>query len=80
MLRAGVTVGTWTMGSRVLGLVRDIVFANAVGASANADAFFVAFKIPNFLRRLFGEARSRKRSFRYLLRPEKKRVKSQFSS
>jgi len=55
MLRAGVTVGTWTMGSRVLGLVRDIVFANAVGASANADAFFVAFKIPNFLRRLFGE-------------------------
>ena len=55
MLRAGVTVGTWTMGSRVLGLVRDIVFANAVGASGNADAFFVAFKIPNFLRRLFGE-------------------------
>jgi len=41
--------------SRVLGLVRDIVFAAFVGASANADAFFVAFKIPNFLRRLFAE-------------------------
>jgi putative peptidoglycan lipid II flippase len=39
----------------VLGLVRDIVLANSVGASAGADAFFVAFKIPNFLRRLFGE-------------------------
>jgi putative peptidoglycan lipid II flippase len=55
MLRSGITVGGWTMGSRVAGLIRDIVLANAVGASAGADAFFVAFKIPNFLRRLFGE-------------------------
>ena len=44
-----------TMLSRVLGLVRDIVLAGFMGASANADAFFVAFKIPNFLRRLFAE-------------------------
>jgi putative peptidoglycan lipid II flippase len=44
-----------TMLSRVLGLVRDVVIAAFVGASANADAFFVAFKIPNFLRRLFAE-------------------------
>ncbi len=44
-----------TMLSRVLGLVRDIVIAKVFGASANADAFFVAFKIPNFLRRLFAE-------------------------
>ncbi len=43
------------MASRVLGLVRDVVLANLVGASSNADAFFVAFKIPNFLRRLFAE-------------------------
>lgn len=55
MLRSGITVGGWTLGSRVAGLIRDIVLANAVGASAGADAFFVAFKIPNFLRRLFGE-------------------------
>jgi putative peptidoglycan lipid II flippase len=41
--------------SRVMGLLRDIVIANVFGASANADAFFVAFKIPNFLRRLFAE-------------------------
>jgi putative peptidoglycan lipid II flippase len=44
-----------TMMSRVLGLLRDVVIAAFVGASANADAFFVAFKIPNFLRRLFAE-------------------------
>ncbi|HAN80190.1 MAG: lipid II flippase MurJ, partial [Gammaproteobacteria bacterium] len=55
MIWSGVTVGGWTLGSRVLGLLRDIVLANTVGASAGADAFFVAFKIPNFLRRLFGE-------------------------
>ncbi len=55
MVRSGITVGGWTLGSRLLGLVRDIVLANSVGASAGADAFFVAFKIPNFLRRLFGE-------------------------
>ncbi|MFQ5488872.1 MAG: murein biosynthesis integral membrane protein MurJ, partial [Gammaproteobacteria bacterium] len=41
--------------SRVLGLVRDIVIARAFGAGLGADAFFVAFKIPNFLRRLFAE-------------------------
>ncbi|MGB0468092.1 MAG: murein biosynthesis integral membrane protein MurJ [Pontibacterium sp.] len=44
-----------TMLSRILGLVRDVVVANYFGASGSADAFFVAFKIPNFLRRLFAE-------------------------
>lgn len=44
-----------TMLSRVLGLVRDVIFARFIGAEANADAFFVAFKIPNFFRRLFAE-------------------------
>lgn len=55
LLRSSAIVGSMTMLSRVLGLVRDIVIAGFVGASANADAFFVAFKIPNFLRRLFAE-------------------------
>jgi putative peptidoglycan lipid II flippase len=55
LLRSSALVGSMTMLSRVLGLVRDIVIAAFVGASANADAFFVAFKIPNFLRRLFAE-------------------------
>ncbi|WP_245601022.1 murein biosynthesis integral membrane protein MurJ [Marinobacterium jannaschii] len=44
-----------TMLSRILGLVRDVVVASYFGASGSADAFFVAFKIPNFLRRLFAE-------------------------
>ena len=41
--------------SRILGFVRDLVLARLFGADASTDAFFVAFKIPNFLRRLFGE-------------------------
>ena len=55
LLRASALVGSMTMLSRVLGLARDVIIAAFVGASANADAFFVAFKIPNFLRRLFAE-------------------------
>jgi putative peptidoglycan lipid II flippase len=41
--------------SRILGFVRDLVFAQVFGASSFTDAFFVAFKIPNFMRRLFAE-------------------------
>jgi putative peptidoglycan lipid II flippase len=55
LLRSSALVGSMTLLSRVLGLLRDVVIAAFVGASANADAFFVAFKIPNFLRRLFAE-------------------------
>ncbi len=44
-----------TLVSRVLGLVRDVVVANLMGAGAAADVFFLANKIPNFLRRLFAE-------------------------
>lgn len=55
LLRSSGVVGTMTMLSRVLGLVRDMVIARYFGAGAGADAFFVAFKIPNFLRRLFAE-------------------------
>ena len=43
------------MASRILGFVRDVIIAQVFGASAGADAFFVAFRIPNFLRRLFAE-------------------------
>jgi putative peptidoglycan lipid II flippase len=55
LLRSSAVVGSMTMLSRVLGLIRDIVIAIFIGATANADAFFVAFKVPNFLRRLFAE-------------------------
>ncbi|WP_269777903.1 murein biosynthesis integral membrane protein MurJ [Marinimicrobium alkaliphilum] len=55
LLRSGTLVSAMTMFSRVLGLLRDMVFARVIGAGSGADAFFVAFKIPNFFRRLFAE-------------------------
>ena len=55
LLGSSLIVASMTMLSRVLGLVRDIVIASMFGAGSHADAFFVAFKIPNFLRRLFAE-------------------------
>ena len=57
LLRSSLIVSIMTMLSRILGLVRDVVLASLLGASANvnADAFFIAFKIPQFLRRLFAE-------------------------
>ncbi len=54
LLKNTAIVGSMTLVSRVLGLLRDIVFAR-FGIGAGMDAFFVAFKIPNFLRRLFAE-------------------------
>jgi putative peptidoglycan lipid II flippase len=55
LLRSAGIVSVMTMLSRILGMVRDIVVARAFGAGSGADAFFVAFKIPNFFRRLFAE-------------------------
>jgi putative peptidoglycan lipid II flippase len=55
LLKNTAIVGSMTLVSRVLGLVRDIVLARWFGANAGMDAFFVAFKIPNFMRRLFAE-------------------------
>ncbi|MEJ2384170.1 MAG: murein biosynthesis integral membrane protein MurJ [Xanthomonadales bacterium] len=55
LLRSTAKVGVATITSRILGFVRDMVFARYFGASAATDAFFLAFKIPNFMRRLFAE-------------------------
>ena len=55
LLRAAATVGGYTMASRVLGFARDILLANFLGAGAAADAFVVAFRIPNLFRRLVAE-------------------------
>ena len=48
-------VGSMTLLSRVFGLLRDITLATLFGATGSTDAFLVAFKIPNFMRRLFAE-------------------------
>ncbi|HEB95701.1 MAG TPA: murein biosynthesis integral membrane protein MurJ [Sedimenticola thiotaurini] len=55
MFKSLAKVGSNTLLSRILGFVRDLVLAHVFGAGAGTDAFFVAFKIPNFLRRLFAE-------------------------
>lgn len=55
LLKSTAVVSVMTLVSRVSGLVRDVVMANILGSSGLADAFFVAFRIPNFLRRIFGE-------------------------
>ncbi|SHL31522.1 putative peptidoglycan lipid II flippase [Halomonas caseinilytica] len=55
LMRSGMVVSSMTMLSRVMGLARDMVIATLFGAGQGADAFFVAFKVPNFLRRLFAE-------------------------
>lgn len=55
LFRSIATVGGWTMGSRVLGFVRDILIASLLGAGQVTDAFFVALQLPNIFRRLFAE-------------------------
>lgn len=55
MLRGFLTVGGWTMLSRILGLFRDQLLAAFMGAGPMQDAFLVSFRLPNMFRRLFGE-------------------------
>ncbi|OZI34054.1 murein biosynthesis integral membrane protein MurJ [Bordetella genomosp. 10] len=55
LLRSASTVSSFTLLSRIAGLVRDILVARAFGAAPLTDAFWVAFRIPNLLRRLFAE-------------------------
>ena len=58
IVRVAGQIGILTLLSRVTGLVRDILIASLFGASSVTDAFFVAFRIPNLLRRLVGEGAS----------------------
>lgn len=55
LLKALATVSSMTLVSRILGFVRDVVIARTFGAGLYTDAFFVAFRLPNLLRRLFAE-------------------------
>ncbi len=55
LFKSTAVVGGMTMLSRILGFIRDMLLARIFGVNAATDAFFVAFKIPNFLRRLFAE-------------------------
>ncbi|MBF0212431.1 MAG: murein biosynthesis integral membrane protein MurJ [Magnetococcales bacterium] len=55
LLRSTAIIGFFTLLSRISGFIRDMIIATAFGAGMGADAFFVAQKLPNFLRRLFAE-------------------------
>jgi putative peptidoglycan lipid II flippase len=55
LLKSTAVVSSMTLLSRIMGLLRDMVFTRIFGADGATDAFLVAFKIPNFLRRLFAE-------------------------
>ncbi len=55
LLKVLATVSSMTLLSRILGFVRDFVIARTFGAGATTDAFFVAFRLPNLLRRMFAE-------------------------
>lgn len=55
LLKSSGVVGLMTLASRVLGFVREIMFAHAFGAGPGMDAFLIALKIPNFGRRMFAE-------------------------
>ncbi len=55
LLKALATISSMTLVSRILGFVRDAVIARMFGAGLYTDAFFVAFRLPNLLRRLFAE-------------------------
>ncbi|WP_340121089.1 murein biosynthesis integral membrane protein MurJ [Methylobacter svalbardensis] len=55
LFKSAVVVGSMTLISRILGFIRDMLIAHFFGVDSATDAFFVAFKIPNFLRRLFAE-------------------------
>lgn len=55
LLRGFLTVGFWTLASRILGLIRDLIMAAMLGSSAAAEAFQIAFSLPNMFRRFFAE-------------------------
>ena len=55
LVKATGTIGGLTLISRIAGFLREMLMSRIMGASAAADAFFVAFRLPNTFRRLFGE-------------------------
>ena len=55
LIKPFITISGFTFISKILGFFRDILIAASIGAGLIADVFFVAFKFPNFFRRLFAE-------------------------
>ena len=55
LIKSAATISGLTLVSRITGVIRDMLIARYFGASAETDAFYVAFRLPNMLRRLFAE-------------------------
>lgn len=55
LIKSTATIGGFTLISRLFGFIRDVLQATIIGANAYSDAFFIAFKLPNFFRRIFAE-------------------------
>ena len=55
LIQGFLTVGVWTLASRILGFVRDIMIAAYLGSGPVAEAFLIAFSLPNMFRRFFAE-------------------------
>lgn len=72
MIRSIFSVGGWTLLSRLTGFVRDIVMAAVLGAGPVADAFYIAFRLPNHFRAIFAEG-----AFNTAFIPAYARVKTQ---
>lgn len=72
LIRNTAVVGAGTFLSRITGLIREILVSSMFGASWVTDVFFVAYTIPNLLRRLFAEGHSVLQLFRYFLNIRKK--------
>ncbi len=65
LLKSLAAVSSMTMFSRVLGFARDAIVARIFGAGMATDAFFVAFKLPNLLRRIFAEGHFPRHLYRF---------------
>ena len=66
-----ITVGSWTLLSRILGMVREILLSTFIGAGPLLDAFVAAFRLPNIFRRFFAEGAFNAALYHYLQRDTK---------
>lgn len=76
LLKSLAAVSSMTMFSRVLGFARDAIVARIFGAGMATDAFFVAFKLPNLLRRIFAEGAFSQHLYRFWQNIKASRVKT----
>ena len=83
LIKPFITISGLTFVSKTLGFIRDVLIASMIGAGLIADVFFVAFKFPNFFRRMFAEGAFNAAfvpTFSSILKQENKRKALEFAS